>query len=146
MVRIPGAASISTSSASPASSSSSLTRRIPLELPILTSLARTTATPRRRAHIEATVATSALSPLLWLTSTIFCPPEARKTNRDHLRAAQMYGIESRFPGTTDHHVEGRCAWRFATTSWGRFLRRHGRQRHSMDSLHVQGSCEILTGA
>ena len=42
MVRTPGTASISTTSASPATSSSSLARRIPLELPILTSFAQTT--------------------------------------------------------------------------------------------------------
>jgi hypothetical protein len=38
-----------------------LARRIPLELPILTSFARTTTTPRRRTHIIATTATSAHS-------------------------------------------------------------------------------------
>ena len=66
MVRTPGAASISTSSASPATSSNGLARRIPLELPILTSFARTTTTPARRAHIVVTLAPSA-HPLLWLT-------------------------------------------------------------------------------
>ena len=61
-----------------------------------------------------------------ITPAITWPPKARKTNRDHLRAAQMYGIDSRFPGSiTNHLVEGRCAWRFATTSWGQSLRRHG---------------------
>jgi len=64
MVRTPGAASISTSSASPATSSSGLARRIPLELPIFTSFARTTVTPCRRAHIVATLGTSAHAPAL----------------------------------------------------------------------------------
>lgn len=67
MVRTPGAASISTSSASPATSRSGLARRIPLELPILTNFARTTTTPCRRAHIVATLGGSS-HPLLWLTS------------------------------------------------------------------------------
>ena len=64
MVRTPGAASISTSSASPATSSSGFARRIPRELPILTSFARTKTTPCRRAHIVATLVACAHCPAL----------------------------------------------------------------------------------
>ena len=80
MVNTPGAASISTSSASPATSSSGLARRIPLELPILTSFARTTTTPARRAHIVATLAATA-HPLLWLTLAITSPQRGKGETR-----------------------------------------------------------------
>ena len=82
-----------------------------------------------------------------ITLAITWPPKARKLNKDHQGAAQVYGIVSRFPAyITDDLVRGRCAWRFETTSWGQSPRHHGMQRHSPDSHHVQASCEILTDA
>jgi hypothetical protein len=54
---MPAATSISTSSASPATSSKGFARRIPREFAILTSFARTKATPGISSHVEATSAT-----------------------------------------------------------------------------------------
>ena len=85
--------------------------------------------------------------LIISTLAITWPPRARKLNKDLQGAAQMYGNVSRFADSiTDHLVEDRCSWQFATTSWVQSPRHHGMQRHSPDSLHVQESCEILTGA
>ena len=53
MVRTPGAASISTSSESPATSSNGFASRIPLEFPILTNLARTTGPDRSGVITQA---------------------------------------------------------------------------------------------
>ena len=64
IVSTPGDASISTSSASPATSNSGLASRIPLEFPILMSLARTTATTRHRNHIVATAEGALHAPAL----------------------------------------------------------------------------------
>lgn len=79
------------------------------------------------------------------TLAITWPQRARKINKQHSGAAQVYGIVSRFRANiTGHLVEGRCASRFETTSLGQSPRHHGMQRHSPDSLYVQGSYEILT--
>jgi hypothetical protein len=67
-----------------------LARRIPLELPILTSFARTTTTPARRAHIVDTLAASA-HPLLWLTLAITWPQAVIGEERNLAMAAQVNG-------------------------------------------------------
>lgn len=61
MVTTAGAASISTSSVSPATCNSGLASRIPLELPILPSFPRTTAISRQRAHMVATLESAVLA-------------------------------------------------------------------------------------
>ena len=82
-----------------------------------------------------------------ITLAITWPQSARKINKEHVAAAQVYGIVNRCPAIiTDDLVQGQYAWRFETTSWGQSPRHHGMQRHSPDSLDVQGSCEILTDA
>lgn len=68
MVSTPGAASISTSSVSPATSSKGFASLIPRELPILTSFARTMTTPDKRGHIVDTSRAIACSGRHWLLS------------------------------------------------------------------------------
>ena len=87
MVKTPGAASISTSSVSPATSSSGFAMRIPLELPILTSFARTKTTPSRRAQIAATLAASAHCPAL--ANAHHHPPEGNPAARLDLRSGRV---------------------------------------------------------
>lgn len=91
MVRTPGAASISTSSASPATSSSGLARRIPRELPILISFARTTTPHRIRDHIVATLEASA-HPLLWITLPLSCRQEGIAIEADSTVAYPLKGL------------------------------------------------------
>ena len=86
-----------------------------------------------------------LLPVL-LTLAITWLQKVREIDKQDSGPAEVYGIVSRFrTNITDHLVEGRCASRFETTSWGQSPRHHGMQRHSPDILYVQGSYEILIG-
>lgn len=90
MVTTPGAASISTSSVSPATSNSGLASRIPLELPILTSLPRTTAISRKRAHIVFTPESTGHGP-----APATLPPSERQGARGGSAERAWWPLHSR---------------------------------------------------